>query len=367
MLLDELFARTNTGAVQSWTVEVEGDQYRTVYGQVGGKFQTTNWTKCYTTNEGRANERNPEQQALFEAEALWKKKLESGYFKNIEDVDNETFIEPMLAKKFEDYEDEILYPVFSQPKLDGLRAVATKRGLYSRNGKQYVSCPHVMEALKPFFAKFPDAALDGELYNHSLKHDFNRLTSLIKKTKPNTNDLKDSAENVQYWVYDVVIEGKLFEDRSEFVTHNLPPHSSLCVVPTDLANNSKELDELYGKYVGDGFEGQMVRLNRMYENKRSKFLLKRKEFQDQEYKILNIIEGEGNKTGMAGAMVFVNELGHEFNSNIKGTREFLTELWVDKQKLIGQLATVQYFNKTPDKAIPRFPYVVKIRCEQDLP
>lgn len=367
MLLDELFARTNTGAVQSWTVEVEGDQYRTVYGQVGGKFQTTNWTKCYPTNEGRANERNAEQQALFEAEALWKKKMESGYFKNIYDVDNETFIEPMLAKKFEDYQDELVYPLYSQAKLDGCRAIATKEGLFSRNGKKYVCSPHISEALKDFFKEFPGAILDGELYNHDLKHDFNKLMSLIKKTKPTQKDLQESAQSVQYWVYDLVDKERQFITRYKFISDYLPQHSALRVVPTDLANDIKELDELYGKYVGDGFEGQMVRDNKRYENKRSKHLLKRKEFQDEEYKILDIIQGEGNKTGMAGAMVFKNEFGHEFNSNIKGSREFLTELWKDKENLIGRLATVQFFNKTPDKALPRFPYVTRIRCEQDLP
>lgn len=367
MLLDELFARTNTGAIQSWNVEVVGDQYRTVYGQVGGKFQTTNWTKCCPTNEGRANERNAEQQALFEAEALWKKKLESGYFRNIKDVDQETFVEPMLAKKFEDYKDELVYPLYCQPKLDGCRAVATKNGLFSRNGKKYVCSPHILEALKPFFEEFPDAVLDGELYNHSLKHDFNQLMSLIKKTKPTQKDLDESAETVQYWVYDLVDTKKTFISRLEFIVNHLPVHKSLNIVSTSLIKSSHELDEMYGSYLNMGYEGQMVRNDKKYENKRSKHLLKRKEFQDQEYKILGVIEGVGNKVGMAGAMVFENELGHSFNSNIKGTREFLTELWNDRDSLIGKLATVQYFNKTPDKQVPRFPYVVKIRCEQDLP
>ena len=105
----------------------------------------------------------------------------------------------------------------------------------------------------------------------------------------------------------------------------------------------------------------MIRLNTKYENKRSKNLLKRKDFQDKEYTILDIIEGEGNKAGMAGAMVFENELGIRFNSNIKGSREYLKELFVNKSELIGQQATVKFFNLTPDNQVPRFPYVIGIR------
>ena len=37
-----------------------------------------------------------------------------------------------------------------------------------------------------------------------------------------------------------------------------------------------------------------------YENKRTKQLLKRKEFQDAEFKIVEIVEGIGNRAGMAG-------------------------------------------------------------------
>lgn len=56
MILPTLYSRTNTGAVQTWTVEVSNDSYRTIHGQLNGKLQTTEWTQCYTTNEGRANE-----------------------------------------------------------------------------------------------------------------------------------------------------------------------------------------------------------------------------------------------------------------------------------------------------------------------
>ncbi len=359
--LPTLYARTNTGAIQQWTVQVEDDKYRTEFGQVDGKLQTTNWTVCKPTNEGRANARNEFEQARFEAEALWKKKKDSGYCTSVNNIDAFTFVEPMLAKNFDDYKSKISYPVFSQPKLDGIRCVVSKDGMFTRNGKPIPSCPHILEQLQPLITKDPTLVFDGELYNHDLKHDFNKITSLVKKTKPTEEDLKESAKLIQYWIYDLVNANKMFSERIKDVESLITNVDSLRVVPTGIAANEEDLDKLYAASMDYGFEGQMVRIDSKYENKRSKNLLKRKEFQDSEYTILGIIEGEGNKTGMAGAMLFKNELGIEFNSNIKGDRAYLKEIWDNRSEYVGKEATVKYFNLTPDNKLPRFPYVTSIR------
>lgn len=359
--LPVLYSRTNTGAIQCWSIEVLKNKYRTKFGQVDGKIQTTKWTTCQPTNTGRSNERTSEQQAVFESEALWKKKKDSGYSEDVKQIDVSKFVEPMLAKSFNDYQNEITYPVYSQPKLDGIRCIATKNGLFSRNGKNIVSCPHINQTLEKFFNKHPDAILDGELYSDKLSDDFNKICSLVKKTKPNEQDIKESANIIQYWVYDTVQNLPYFE-RGKWINENLTNSTSIQIVPTAVCTNQADLDTFYGKYVELGYEGQMVRINgTAYENKRSKHLLKRKDFQDKEYTILDIIEGEGNKQGMAGAMVFKNELGFSFNSNIKGDRNYLLELWNNKQTYIGKRATVKFFNLTPDNKIPRFPYVIGIR------
>jgi DNA ligase-1 len=364
MQLPTLYSRTNTGAVQTWTVEVENDQYRTIHGQLDGQLQTTNWTQCYFTNLGRANERTPSDQALFEAKAMWKKRVDTGYHEEIDDIDKQFYVEPMLAKKWEDRKDKVVFPVYTQPKLDGLRAVITKHGAKSRNGKPWLVIPHILKALEPVFEKYPDLVLDGELYNHELKHDFNKITSLVKKLKPTHKDLEDSKKVVQFHWYDTCSDKFTFRQRKNWIKtlkqdFNLP--DCIQVVSTHRVEDLDTLNKVYAAYLSKGYEGQMIRLNEPYEFKRSANLLKRKEFEDAEYKIIDILEGTGNRSGMAGAMVFVNELGHEFNSNIKGDRPYLLELWVNKNQYIGQMATVRYFNLTPDKLIPRFPYVYGIR------
>lgn len=358
--LPTLYARTQTGAVQTWTITVHENKYQTTFGQVDGKLQTTNWTECYGTNTGRSNERTPWEQAQFEAEALWKKKKDSGYFESIKDVDVVKFVEPMLAKNFDDYKEDTYFPVYSQPKLDGIRCIITKDGMYSRNGKSIISCPHIKEEFNEFFENYPNSILDGELYCDKLNNDFNKICSLVKKTKPSEKEIEESSKVIQYWIYDTIRPGT-FKERALWIIGHVKETQNIRLVDTSLCENAKQLNDLYEKYIEQGYEGQMVRTDSKYENKRSKFLLKRKEFQDQEYTILDVIEGEGNKTGMAGAMVFENELGIRFNSNIKGNRDALKEIWANKDSYKGKQATVKYFNLTPDNKLPRFPYVTAIR------
>jgi DNA ligase-1 len=371
LALPILYSRTSTGAVQTWLIEVEENKYRTVFGQLSGKIQTTNWTTCLPTNEGRANCRTANEQAVFEANALWKKKKDSGCFEDIQNIDTVLFTEPMLAKKYEDYKDELIFPLYSQPKLDGLRCIVRKDGAYSRNGKKYNSIPHIELVLKPFFEQYPNAILDGELYCDKFANDFNAICSLVKKTKPTKQDLEKSAEAIQYWIYDCVDAERNFTNRWHWVTDNVQTNQQIRFVETTQVDSFSQLDRLYEKYIEDNYEGQMIRIDKKYENKRSKYLLKRKEFQDREYEIMGVIEGEGNKQGMLGAFTLKNDNGITFNSNVKGTREYLKELWSIKDTLIGRLATVQYFNLTPKTeagggGVPRFPYVIKIREEFDV-
>ncbi|MCK4501332.1 hypothetical protein KAU11_12600, partial [Candidatus Babeliales bacterium] len=67
----------------------------------------------------------------------------------------------LTLKKIEEMFAKYKY-VYSQPKLDGVRCIASKDGLHTRGGKSIVTCLHIEEQLQPFFEKFPDEILDGE-------------------------------------------------------------------------------------------------------------------------------------------------------------------------------------------------------------
>jgi DNA ligase-1 len=397
MKLETLYKQTTTGATQSWEIEIEDNKFRTVSGQLDGKKIVNKWTVCQGKNLGKKNATTGEEQALKEAEAKHEKKLKAGYHLDVKNISKKRFYEPMLAQDFKNKnrEKEVMgeidesgvgAAVFSQPKLDGIRCIAMREGLFTRTGKEIVAVPHIHEALEPFFEKYPHATLDGELYNHAYKDDFNKIIHLVRKQNLTEEHLAESKKMIQYHIYDAPVIGEnnprpssngvysekdYFSDRTsvldaQFANLGLDGRSlhgepnPLVIVETIEILGREQLDRCYEDYVEAGYEGQMIRLDGPYENKRSPRLLKRKEFMDKEYKILGYEEGEGNRTGTIKHFKFENEYGRPFSSNVKGSFEYLTELLEKADDLIGKEATVKFFNLTPD-GVPRFPYVIAIR------
>jgi DNA ligase-1 len=271
----------------------------------------------------------------------------------------QVFFQPMLAKDWNDKKSKIKYPLFTQPKLDGIRCIVKSDGMWSRTGKPIISAPHIFESLKPLFETNPDLIFDGELYADKFANDFNAICSIVKKTKPTLQDLLDSANVIQYHIYDLPSCDNTFVKRFKTLFNmNLP--TCCVVVSTEQVDNENDLMAYYEDYVNMGYEGQIIRLDEKYENKRSGNLLKHKSFIDEEYTILDIIEGIGNKTGMVGSFIFQNKEGEIFNSSPKFNWEVCKEMWDNRNELIGKEATVKYFNLTPN-GIPRFPYTIAIR------
>ena len=378
MILPTLYKRTATGATQTWEIEVQDDKYRSTSGQIDGIKTTNKWTSCKGKNAGKANATTDAEQALKEAHAKHQKKLERDYNLSIDEIDEKQFYDPMLAQDFKnknrnkDVYDSLQSEtkVFSQPKLDGIRCIATKDGLFTRNGKEITAVPHIAKELQKLFVEYPDAVLDGELYNHAYKDDFNKIVHLVRKQNLTKEHLVESEKMIQYHIYDVPQIGTLDEQslysyrigmlKTQGVPKKLRWSSAIAIVDTTLVKNEKHLDALYSDYTLAGYEGQMIRIDGPYENKRSAKLLKRKDFIDEEYTILGYDEGNGNRTGTIRNFLFKNKNGKEFTSNIKGTFEYLTELLHKAEGLIGKKATVKYFNLTPD-GVPRFPIVIAIR------
>lgn len=360
MKSNPLFKQATNGKPLEWSIEVKDNCYRTISGYTDGVKTSTEFTCCKPKNQGKKNATTAEQQAQLEADAMYRKRMELGWVESITDIGKPLFFSPMLAHKFEDYKDKIQYPVFSQPKLDGIRCIVRSDGMWSRNGKSIVSAPHIFEALKPLFELNPDLIFDGELYADKFANDFNAICSIVKKTKPTSGDLEKSKEQIQYHIYDVPSNDGVFTERYASLVEMVLPDCCVRVV-TEQIDNLNDVDGYYEDYIIAGYEGQMIRLNKPYESKRSKSLLKHKSFIDEEYTILGVEEGEGNKTGMVGSFIFQNKDGKIFNASPKFNWEICTEMWNNRADLIGKQATIKYFNLTPgDSPVPRFPYVINI-------
>lgn len=361
-----LFKKTTNGKVQQWSIELDQDRYRTIEGLKDGKMTTSKWKYAEPTNMGKKNERNRRQQAVFEYEAKIKYMLDRGYVENLKDVNKAAdLFKPMLAEKYSDKKKLVTFPLHVQPKLDGMRCIIKSDGMFSREGKPIVSSPHIFNRLVEvgLFESFPNLILDGELYNHAYKADFNKIISLTRKTKPTEADLKESEQIIEFHCFDCFnkdFDEDPFSMRIELARNILLHMDMFVAVETLKVPNQKVLDKIYDRYLRQGYEGQMIRLNDSeYQQKRTNNLLKRKEFIDQEYLIVDIEEGVGNRSNMMGR--FVLKLGaHTFGASARGNIELFKEYWNNKQSYIGKMATVRYQNLTPD-GIPRFPVVVAIR------
>ena len=385
--LPTLYKRDTAGRIREWTVEYGYDDddnagTRTVSGLTDGKKVTSVWNITEAKNVGRSNATNAREQAVSEAQSLWDINVEKEYFENVADIDLYTKFKPMLAH---DYTKRPQSQGWSQPKLDGIRCIADKNGLWTRSGKEITSCPHIWDAIGPILRRNPNMVFDGELYNHELKEDFNKITSLVRKVKTTEADRAEAAKLVQYHVYDcydhnqpnltfnqrdrlftniflLVQDDKIVSSEStksttyEALSDTQPRVQDIIKLVEALrANDQEELDSMYRYYLEQGYEGQMVRNSTPYEFKRSKNLLKRKEFITEEFRVVDVLEGSGNWAGYAKRFVLEMSDGTQFGSNVRGSQEELRALLhADEQPT---WATCRYFELTPD-GVPRFPVVI---------
>lgn len=360
-----LYKRTSTGKVQIWFAEVDGDRYRTTSGQQDGKKTTTKWTVAKPKNEGRANATTAAQQAVAEVNAEYQKKLARDYHETLTTVDEAMRFKPMLASKWSDRKDKVIGQVYMQPKLDGMRCIAKADGLWSREGKPIYGAPHIFNQLKPLFKRYPNLIIDGELYNHDLKDDFNQIVSAAKKQKPTEEDLAVSREKLQYWVYDLPSAGHLdFGARYSLALMTVSElqhegEHNIVVTPT-LETFAQDVDRIAAEFIDAGYEGAMVRTPGEYENKRSNTLIKWKEFLDEEFTIIDIQEGDGNRAGMAARVVLDLQGDRTFSAGLIGNVDYCQQLLADKDKHIGKKGTVVFQNYTPD-GVPRFPKFKSVR------
>ena len=368
--LPTLYARSHTGAILEWEIEVEGNKYRTVTGQQGGAKITSKWSVAKGKNQGQSNETTDDQQAQAEADSKWKKKIKcGGYWENIKDIDKKCrYVDPMLAQKLRDHPDKAIMPCMVDKKYNGGRVMASSDGLFTRKGEQYASIPHITEALAPLFEKYPDLVLDGEGYNHDLRFKLNELMSILRTTKAakiNRELLNRSEQIVRYYVYDGYGFDNITEDtgnleRRKALKDLLKDIPYVIWVPFRMAKSLEDVYKIYDEDVADGYEGSIIRnVDAPYEiGKRSYNLLKVKPTDDDEGVIIAINEGTGNAAGLA-ATATLRWKNKEFDATFKRSQETRRDIlknasdWIGKEVTfcyngVTGLGTPNYANIDPD-------------------
>tara|TARA_R100000278_G_scaffold1795_1_gene3528 strand:+ start:506 stop:1342 length:837 start_codon:yes stop_codon:yes gene_type:complete len=260
-------------------------------------------------------------------------------------------IKPMLAHKVNDKKIDFNEPVFIQPKLDGVRCLFTKDGAYSRTGKQFHNLRYIELRLAPFFDKHPDVILDGELYNHDLRDDFEQIISLVRKQKPTDEDRLNSADMIQYHVYDFIVPFIGYEARLKWLMSNKDHLWSNVVLPVETHRVYKYEEAAnmhYDGFLKQGYEGSILRLNGAYEQKRSYNLQKFKDFSDDEATIVGYEAGKGKRTGTLGKFFMMDDNGIEFGCPPGKGYNYtdLANILNNVHDYIGKRATFTYFERT---------------------
>lgn len=279
---------------------------------------------------------------------------------------------PMLAQTWEDQVNRAPWPsAILEPKLDGLRCIATKDKMITRRSEPITSCPHISYLLEHMDSSHK---LDGELYIHGV--DLQTMQSYVSRQRPHR-----VSKEIEYHVFDYVDTEMPFKERYNvlrniikelMLIHNdllatyesvpeklrsrtpLSPNCPIKLVtatfidcPTDHPEFLKTLKEYHKDAVELGYEGVMVRHpESVYElNYRSPHLLKFKDRMDDEFEIIDVVEAY-NKMG---TFVCKTKDGGVFEATPSWTVDKKRYLLRNKEKYIGKWLTVEFEKYSKDK------------------
>jgi len=266
-------------------------------------------------------------------------------------------IKPMLAYKVDKKPVDWSENVFIQPKLDGVRCVIyvdDKENIrcFSRTGKEFHNLEHIKLSLNEFFFDYAnvDVVLDGELYNHDLRDNFEKIISLVRKQKPTDSDKLEAKELVQFHCYDYIetVMNKPYGYRMNQLADSDMYNYCIKYVPTNLILRMDDARVYHSRNLANGYEGSILRLDKPYEQKRSYNLQKFKDFQDAEAIIVGYEEGKGKRENTLGKFLMQDDDGNQFGCPPgKGYNyQALQSILYNIHDYIGQRATFTYFERT---------------------
>jgi len=340
----------------SWFMNEDGTySIKTEHGKVNGKMVEHIILVKEGKNKGKKNETTVEQQAMNMAQSDWNKKIRQGYHEADSDQSAPPVLKPMLALE---YKGKVTYPVWVQPKLDGVRCLLylNPEGhvvFQSRQNTVYPPFEHLVEDVKGWLARMPPGTiLDGELYTHGMA--FEEIVSMVRRSKKRTVDIK-------YTLYDFFIQGEngwTYEERLDLLTKAYRPGNHVELIETKKITEEADVRTWLDHYLEKGYEGIMVRRNGLYKEGRSKDLLKYKLFKDDEFEVV----GHHMSKVEDAVPIFdcVTQEGKRFGVMMKENQEEKIKRLENMEQWYGKKLTVKYQELTKE-GIPRFPVGIGFR------
>ncbi|MEK6833262.1 MAG: RNA ligase family protein [Nanoarchaeota archaeon] len=266
-----------------------------------------------------------------------------------------------------DATEKIKYPVWGEPKLDGVRTLAVKDNfgtvtLFSRNGKEYDNFPNIKSMIER--ATINGVVLDGEVAGKT----FDSVMNVAHRKSGSSKTDNDLMYNIfDIILYDDFQSGKSTTkqmERRALLTLNLFESQYIKIVEGKMLNNETEMMEYFRECKNRGYEGLVVKdTNAPYSFKRSDVWIKVKEMISVDGKVINIVEGKGKYSGTLGAIeVDIDNIKLSVGSGF--TDDNRKEIWNNKNNLIGKMVEIQAQEKTKDGSY-RFPVFLRWREDKD--
>lgn len=293
-------------------------------------------------------------------------------------------IKPLLACEVP--LEQVRLPVYVSTKLDGIRCVIIDGVAYSRS-------------LKPIRNKFIQSIIgnekyngfDGELVVGNIydKDVFQKTTSGVMSEQGEPNFVFYVFDDFTHPTLPYSERADIMRDKVDTVTDHIK------FLGQKLIHNIDGINSLLEKEQSLGGEGLILRNpNGEYKFGRStpkqQLSVKLKFFEQQEYKIVDVVERMHNpnearvnelgytersshKDNMVpmntfGAFVMELQDGRNFNvgSGLGLTDAVRKEIWNNRDKCIGKIATVRQMKVGSKNGIPRLPTFVGLRDKDDM-
>lgn len=396
--------------VRCWSIDREASRTTVRYGSFGS---TSFVEEIFEENETAYRKRIRDKlKSGYVGVSKLPDKIEHAHRIIKEFSDKLPFKNPMKCQKYSPV--KFIYPCSGQPKFNGVRCYIIwgewiegdglfkerKEGvmLLSSEGNRYF-VPHVAKCFKKsdFYSigsDVPDIYFDGELYVHGEK-----LNTIKSRIPIEINGVISTpslpVDPIKFYCFDIAIEDVIYEKRrlnrfdifhsSDRMRAVIPTNSCVYVetrsskakglydihyigtspivyVHDTKINNYAEAEEFIIDCIANGFEGAVFRSfeNTYQYGKRPSDIIKAKKFVDGEFEVVDIILVQDGQYGCM--FICRNDINSStFECNPTGTYEKQNKHHANRDKIIGKLVTVRYYERSGVKKCPFHANVVTVR------
>ena len=266
----------------------------------------------------------------------------------------------MLAYQYIKAQHRLRYPIYTSPKIDGVRAYYKEGHFYSRTGKIYTGLGHILEPLIKSLPKDLDLELDGELTIPGLS--FQESSGRIRRL--------EITPNVVFWVFDIPSTKGVLMERIEILKPLMVGllNPFIQYVEHKTVNTKEEAFRVYQEEHRDkGYEGSVLKnKGSLYQKKRSMDWVKLKNIESIDLCAIDVFKGKGKYLNELGGVVCMLPNGNTVKVGSGFSDADRLTYWSEPHKIIGQIIEIEYHELTPDGSL-REPRYKGIRYDKSEP